>query len=119
MYDWRFPPFTAMAHMAQTSLAALHSVIQPQAPNCLSFYCVAHRAPRVDFDVTSLPKADMNDANALLVREMARRLDALLSKTAKFFSVSTKRWASLRKVAVDLGYHIQHGPVRKSADQGN
>ena len=37
------------------------------------------------FDVTGVPKADMSDANALVLHDMAKRLDALLSKTANFF----------------------------------
>ena len=48
------------------------------------------------------------------VRKLANRLNRTLSKTAGFFSVSTKRWAALRKVAGELGYHLAHGPMPKN-----
>ena len=41
---------------------------------------------------------------------------AFLNKTAKFFRASTKRWAALRKVAATVGYHLNHGPRRRSPD---
>ena len=70
-------------------------------PDVLLLFAIllTHSARHVDFDVTGIPKADMNDANILVLHDMAKRLDALLSK---FFVVSIKRSTSLRKVVDDL-----------------
>jgi hypothetical protein len=70
-------------------------------------------AQRVDFDVTEVPKADRGNEEAMKVRKLANRLNKTLSKTASFFSVSTKRWAALRKVAGEMGYHLAHGAIPK------
>ena len=63
---------------------------------------------RVDFDVTAVPKAEHSDEDAMFVRMLARRLNSVLAKTAKFFSVSTKRWAALRRIALGMGFHVNH-----------
>ena len=61
--------------------------IMSNIPDVLLLFVIllTNSAPHVDFDVTSIPKADMSDANALVLHDMAMRSDALLSKTAKFF----------------------------------
>eukprot|EP00667_Euglena_gracilis_P011486 EG_transcript_11733 len=96
---------------ASVLLHALHKDIQQEAPNAIQWYCASHRTQRVDFDVTAVPKADRDDQEAQQVRATAKRLNSLLTKTARLFSVSMKRWAALRKVARDLGYHINQGQV--------
>ena len=53
-----------------------------------------------------LPKAEHSDEDAMFVRMLARRLNSVLAKTAKFFSVSTKRWAALRRIALGMGFHV-------------
>ena len=98
---------------ASVLLSGLSAEVQRKAPGALSFYCTPHRTQRVDFDVTEVPKADRGDTEAMKVRKLAKRLNKVLSKTATFFSVSTKRWAALRKVAADLGYHLAHGAMPK------
>ena len=98
---------------ASVLLSGVHSQVKQQAPNALQFYCASHRTQRVDFDVTSVPKAEHTDDDAMVVRTLARRLNSVLAKTAKFFSVSTKRWAALRRIALGMGFHVNHGPMRQ------
>ena len=98
---------------ASVLLSGVHSHVKQQAPNALKFYCASHRTQRVDFEVTAVPKAEQGDEVAMAVRRLARHLDSILAKTSRFFSVSTKRWAALRAVARDLGYHVHHGPIRQ------
>ena len=57
--------------------------------------------------------AERGDEDAMVVRKLARRLNSILAKTAKFFSVSTKRWAALRRIAMGMGFHVNHGPMRQ------
>ena len=57
--------------------------------------------------------AERGDEDAMVVRKLARRLKSILAKTAKFFSVSTKRWAALRRIAMGMGFHVNHGPMRQ------
>ena len=99
---------------ASVLLSGLSSEVQKKAPGALSFYCTSHLTQRVDFDVTEVPKSDRENEQAMKVRKLANRLNRTLSKTAGFFSVSTKRWAALRKVAGELGYHLAHGPMPKN-----
>ena len=96
---------------ATVLLSGLHREIKASSPDVLAFYCAAHRTQRVDYDVTSVPKKERGDEGTIQVRGLAKKLNNVLSKTAAFFSCSTKRWASLRKTASRLGYHIAHGPM--------
>lgn len=96
---------------ASVLLSGLGAEIEKKNHGALMFYCTSHRTERVDFDVTEVPKAERADEPAMFVRKLAKRLNTVLSKTARFFSVSTKRWASLRQVAGTLGYHLAHGPA--------
>ena len=98
---------------ASVLLSGLHSEVAQQAPNVLRFYCASHRTQRVDNDVTEVPKRERQDASAMAVRKVARKLNRLLSQTARFFKVSTKRWAELRRKANQAGYHLNHGPLRQ------
>lgn len=98
---------------ASVLLSGFHSAIAAQAPNAVRIYCASHRTQRVDHDVTQVPKADKTDAQAMHVRNLSRKLDKLLKDTAKFFKLSTKRWAQLRKTAHDMGFHVKHGPMRQ------
>ena len=100
---------------ASVLLSGLRSEVQKKSPGALSFYCTPHRTQRVDFDVTEVPKSDRADEEAMKVRKLANRLNKALSKTASFFSVSTKRWAAFRKVARDMGYHLAHGAMPKTS----
>ena len=100
---------------ASVLLSGLRSEVQKKSPGALSFYCTPHRTQRVDFDVTEVPKSDRGNEEAMKVRKLANRVNKALSKTARFFSVSTKRWAALRKVAGEMGYHLAHGAMPKTA----
>ena len=90
-------------------LSGLSAEVQKKGPGALSFYCSPHRTQRVDFDVTEVPKADRGNEEAMKVRKLAYQLNKILSKTASFFSVSTKSWAACRKVAGEMGHHLAHG----------
>ena len=96
---------------ASVLLSGVIKEVQKKGGEILGFYCASHRTQRVDCDVTEVPKADRANEEAMKVRKLAKKLNAVLSKTVAFFSKSTKRWATLRKVAARLGYHIAHGPM--------
>ena len=87
---------------ASVLLSALTDRLRNKAPHALPWYRAAHRTQRVDADVTEVPKAERTNQDAATVRAGAKRLNSMLSKTSKFFSVSTKRWAA------QMG---QQGPV--------
>ena len=55
---------------ASVLLSSMHKDIQQAAPNAIQWYCASHRTQRVDFDVTSVPKADRADPEALAVHHV-------------------------------------------------
>ena len=100
---------------ASVLLSVLCDKFKKKAPTAMPVYCAPHRTQRVDADVTQVQKADHSDTNAMTVRKGAMRLDNMLSCTAKFFNVSTKRWAGLRRTANTMGYHIGVRRWKRSA----
>ena len=48
------------------------------------------------------------------VRKGAKRLNNILARTAKFFNVSMKRWAGMRKVGKKISFHINHGQTTRT-----
>ena len=66
-------------------------------------YCCAHHLQRVDSSLVH-PLCHDADADCAHVKRVAKRLNNVLSAVAKFFSKSTKRWASLKLMAERMAY---------------
>ena len=98
-------------------MSSLCDKLRTKAPNAVPMYCASHKTQRVYHDVTEVPQAQRGDTDAMHVRKGAQRLNNMSSRTAKFFNISTERWAGLRKIANTMGYHVNHGRMRL-ADQG-